>query len=165
MFTDSAYIPPIFHSFSAYFPPNLAPIFCRSCLAGSYICHNELSYQPKSEMIWWWDGTFRLVFLPFQWCLYRDRSLRRTILFQGCRKETLDKPSWRDMNSWVSRKTKKLQYQLGDSGNKSSIIKFIRSWKLYFPYPNKCELVSRIHIFHHLSGLGGQYLFYYLTLF
>ena len=34
MFMDFAYFPPIFHSFSAYFPPNLPPIFRRSCLAG-----------------------------------------------------------------------------------------------------------------------------------
>ena len=30
IFTDCAYFPPMFHSFSAYFPPNLLPIFCRS---------------------------------------------------------------------------------------------------------------------------------------
>ena len=37
MFRDSAYFPPIFHSFSAYFPPDRLPIFCRSCLAGEQI--------------------------------------------------------------------------------------------------------------------------------
>ena len=37
MFTVSAYFPPIFLSFSAYFPPNLQPIFRRSCLAGVYL--------------------------------------------------------------------------------------------------------------------------------
>ena len=34
MFTVFAYFPPIFRSFSAYFPPDLLPIFRRSCLAG-----------------------------------------------------------------------------------------------------------------------------------
>ena len=33
MFMVSAYFPPIFHSFSTYFPPNLQPIFRRSCFA------------------------------------------------------------------------------------------------------------------------------------
>ena len=36
MFTDSAYFPLIFHSFLVYFPPNLLPIFGRSCLAGIF---------------------------------------------------------------------------------------------------------------------------------
>ena len=40
MFMDSAYFPPIFCSFSAYFPPNLLPIFPRSCLSG---CFNEIN--------------------------------------------------------------------------------------------------------------------------
>ena len=35
MFMDSAYFLPIFCSFSTYFPPNLLPIFCQSCLARS----------------------------------------------------------------------------------------------------------------------------------
>ena len=34
MFMDSAYFPLIFRSFSAYFPPEIPPIFRRSCLAG-----------------------------------------------------------------------------------------------------------------------------------
>ena len=35
MFTDSAYFPPIFYSFSAHFPPNILPTVHRSCLARS----------------------------------------------------------------------------------------------------------------------------------
>ena len=40
MFTVSAYFPPIFRSFSAYFPPNLQPIFRRSSLAGCLAKHS-----------------------------------------------------------------------------------------------------------------------------
>ena len=39
MFTDSAYFP----RFSAYFPPSLAPIFRRSCLAGLLITPIKLT--------------------------------------------------------------------------------------------------------------------------
>ena len=43
MFTVFAYFPPIFRSFSAYFLPDLLPIFRRSCLAGKSFSLNRLS--------------------------------------------------------------------------------------------------------------------------